>query len=136
MKKKFISVICLITLVFGMLFSAGCGTSKADKEEKDNNNLLVLLLLLASSRSSATSSSSGSSRTTCYFAGTSGGCTSSIPYTCTASSYCSSSSTCSNLSCSLTPTAAEQAFTNALDKVKNDSGLLKSLELAVKDIGK
>jgi len=35
----------------------------------------------------------------CSYYGTSGGCSSSIPYSCPNSNYCSSSSTCSNLSC-------------------------------------
>jgi hypothetical protein len=88
--KKFVAS---LMLVFMVILSVNCGGSTEEeklKKEEDNLNLILLLLLLAPR---APISAGG----TCFFAGTSGGCSASIPYTCTNSSSCSSSSTCSNL---------------------------------------
>ncbi len=92
--KKILVTFLLVAFTASVSFN--CGTSEAEKAKKDEDtlNLLFLLLILNSRSTSSTTSSGG----TCFFAGTSGGCSSSTPYTCNNSSFCSSSSSCSNLS--------------------------------------
>lgn len=83
-----------------------------------------------SSRASSSTSPGG----TCFFAGTSGGCTTSIPYTCNNSSSCSSSSTCSNLSACNRSATSSDTKTSGLNP-GDDSSLAEFL-IADKDLAK
>lgn len=92
-----------LILMFLLSMTIGCAKTEAEKQadaqKKADNNLLLLLLILSASRSSSSS---------CSYYGTSGGCYSSAPYSCPASNYCSSSSTCSNLSCDMTSNTTQK----------------------------
>jgi len=100
--KKILSgvlILCISVATF-----VGCAKTEAEKqaeaEKKANNDLLILLLILSASRASNASA--------CSYYGTSGGCYSSAPYSCPNSNYCTSSSTCSNLSCDIASAGSQK----------------------------